>query len=106
MDLGDSLKNKCTCTFLIAGTFASIRTNRLLFSQLLYLLAVLYFVDKNFGRLETGHKVFINYQGRVSGDVTSDFLFTLLIDETSKSTNVNVIATCHGTLHNAEKCFN
>jgi len=73
---------------------------------LLNFLAVLDFVHKDFGRLEAWNKVFIDYDGGVAGNVACNFLLTLLIDEASEATNINIMAVGHIGLYNIEKSFN
>ena len=48
----------------------------------------------------------IYYNGRVTGYIPCNFFLSLLIYEAAKSTHINIVACCHITLHNIEKCFN
>jgi len=85
----------------------SIRTRilSLFLSELFYLIAVLDFADKNFGRLETWNEVFVDNNGSVAGNISCDFLFPLFVDKASKPTNVNIVAAGHGVLDNGKKGF-
>lgn len=48
----------------------------------------------------------IDNDGRVAGNVTSDFLLTFLIDKTSETSDVNILPCGHIIFNNGEKCFN
>ena len=75
----------------------------LFFGQLLYFFAVLDLVYKDLGRLKTGDKMFFNHQSGVARDIAGDFPLALLVNKTSKSAYVDVMAICHRILHHAEK---
>ena len=79
--------------------------NRLFIGMLFHLLAVFNLIYKDLGRLKTGDEVFIDHQSSVPGDVPGNFLFAFLVDETTEAADINVVAVCHGILHDAEKSF-
>ena len=68
---------------------------RLFLSQLFYLVAILNLIYEDLSGLETWNKVFVNNQCGVSGDVTGNFLFALLVDKTSEAPNVNIVSIRH-----------
>jgi len=80
-----------------------VRTSGLFIGSLFHLLTVFDLIYKDLGWFKTGNKVLINYQGSVPGDVSGNFLFALLIDETAKAPDINVVAVCHGILHHTKK---
>ena len=63
----------------------------LLFFQLLHLIAILDLINENFSRFETGHVMFIYYQGGVARDISGNFFLSLLINKAAKTTDVDVI---------------
>jgi hypothetical protein len=79
-------------TRLAATPFSRIAYYYLLFFQLFDLIAVLDLVHENFGRLKTGDIMFIDYQGRVPGNVSGNLFLSLLVNKAAKSTDVDVIA--------------
>jgi len=88
---------------LAGGRFAN--DGRLLFGKLLYFIAILDLIDKDLGGLEAGDIMLIDHDGRVAGDIPGDFLLSFLVDEASKSTDVDILAARHRRLYNAEKSF-
>ena len=82
-----------------------VQMNDLFFRQLLYLIAVLNLVNKDLGRLKAGDIVLINHNSRVTGDIASNFFLSLLVDKASKSTDVDVLSTGHGSFYNTEESF-
>jgi hypothetical protein len=86
---------------------ASGRANadHLLFGKLLYLIAILDLIDEDLGRLETGDIVLIDHDGSVTRDIPGDFLLSFLVDEASKSADVDILAAGHRRFYNAEKCL-
>jgi len=78
-------------------------TSNLFFSQLFYLFAVLDLIDEDFRRLKAWNKMFVNYQCRVAGDISSNFLFSLFIDETAKSSYIYILSACHGRFYDVEE---
>ncbi len=76
------------------------------FFQLFYFLAVLNLVHENLRRLEAWNKMLIYDQCCISGNISGYFLFSLFVDETTETPDINVIAIRHGTLNNTEKRFN
>ena len=79
--------------------------SRLLFCQLLHLVAIFDFAYKNLGRLKAGNIVLVNYDGCIARNVPRDFLLPLLINETAKSTNVDILAGRHVLFNYREECF-
>ena len=77
----------------------------LFFSQLLYLVAVLYLIDEDFCRLKTWYKMLINYNGGIAGNIASNFLLSFLIDEASKATNIDIMSARHGIFYNGKEGF-
>ena len=69
------------------------------------LLAVLDLVDENLCRLKARNEVLLNDKRSVSRNVSRYFTLALLIDETTKATDINVVAVRHGILHYIEKSF-
>ena len=67
---------------------------------MLYLVAVLDFVNEDFGWFKAGDVMLINNDGRISGDVARDFLFTFFIDKTSEATHINIMAVAHTDFNN------
>lgn len=47
----------------------------------------------------------IDYDGRITRDVTGNLFLSLLIDETAETANVDVVAISHIRFHNVKKCF-
>ena len=82
---------------------ADANADHLLFGKLLYLIAVLDLIDEDLGRLEAGDKVLINHNGGVTRDIPGNFLLSFLVDEASKSTDVDILAAGHGRFYNAEE---
>lgn len=82
-----------------------LQNGQLLFGKLLHLIAVFDLIYKDFCRFKTGDIMLINNQCCVARNVARNLLLTLLINETAKATDVNVISVGHGILHNAEKGF-
>lgn len=74
--------------------------------QLLYLFAILDFINENLGRLKAWYVMLINDQCRVPRNVSRDLLFALLVDKASETTDVNIIPVGHGTLNYAKECLN
>lgn len=83
----------------------TIDDRKLFFSNLLYLIAVLDFVHKNLGRLEAWDIVLVNNDGSIARDVTRNFFLPLLVDKTSKPTDVDVLSASHRGLNNIEERF-
>ena len=77
----------------------------LLLFQLLYLVAVLDLVYKDLGRFEAGHKVLVDHQSGIAGNVAGYLFLALFVDKAAKTTNVDVVAIGHGGFHNAEECL-
>jgi hypothetical protein len=78
----------------------------LFFFQLLYLVAVFDFVHENLGRFKAWNKVLINNQGGVARNVSGNLFLSFLVDETPKTTNVNVVSIRHRALYDAKECLN
>ena len=70
---------------------------------MLNLLAVLDLADEDLGGLETWNIMLIYHNSRISGNVPGYFLFAFLIDETAKTTHVNIMSAGHGVLNNGEE---
>lgn len=66
-----------------------------LLCELFHLVAVLDLVDEDLRRLKTGNEMFVDDDSSIAGDVTSDFLFSLLIDKAAKAPDVDVLAARH-----------
>jgi hypothetical protein len=77
----------------------------ILFSKLLHLLAVLDLVYKNLGGLEAGDVMLLDNDGCIAGNIAGDFFLSLFIDETSKTSYINVLAASHGGFDDAKKSF-
>lgn len=77
----------------------------LLFSKLLYLIAVLDFVHKNLGGLEAGDVMLVNNDGGIPGDVTRDLFLSLFVHKTTKPTDVDILSACHRGLNNVKERF-
>ena len=77
----------------------------LLFSELLYLLAVLDFAYKNFSWLKARDVVLINDNGRVPGDVAGNFFLSILVNKTPKPANIDIMAAGHGVFNNGKEGF-
>ena len=77
----------------------------LFFSELLYFVAAFDLVDEDFGRFETGDIMLINYDGRVARNVARNFFLSLFIDETSETTNIDIMTAGHGIFYNGKECF-
>jgi hypothetical protein len=75
----------------------------LLFGKLLYFIAILDLINEDLGRFEAGDIMFIDHNGRVTGDIPGDLLLPFLVDEASKSPDVDILAAGHRGLDNAEK---
>lgn len=45
------------------------------------------------------------YNGRIAGDVAGDFFLSFLVDKTSKTPYINVLATGHRGFDDAKKSF-
>ena len=69
--------------------------DHLLFRKLLYLIAVLDLIDEDLGRLEAGDIVLIDHDGGVTRDISGDFLLSFLVDEASKSADIDILAAGH-----------
>ena len=78
----------------------------LFFRQLFYLIAVLDLIDEDLGRLEAGDIVLIDHDGGVTRDIPGDFLLSFLVDEASKSADIDILAAGHRRFYNAEECLN
>lgn len=79
---------------------------RLLFSHLFYLLTVFNLVDKDLSWFKARDEMFIDHQGSVPGDIPRNLFLSLLINETTETTYVNVVSVCHGAFHHSKKRFN
>jgi hypothetical protein len=77
----------------------------LLFGKLLYFIAILDLIDKDLGRLETGDIVLIDHDGRVTGDIPGDLFLSFLVDEASKSPDIDILAAGHRGLDNTKECL-
>lgn len=49
--------------------------------------------------------MFVDDDGRISGNVTGNFFLTLFIDEASESTDINIMSIAHVGLHHGKECF-
>lgn len=78
---------------------------RLLFFQLLNLVTVLDLVHKDLCGFEAGHKMLVDDQSGVAGDVAGYLFLSLFVDKAAKTTDVDVVAIRHGRFHNAEERF-
>ncbi len=47
----------------------------------------------------------VNHDSRISGNVSGNFLFSFLIDKTSKATHINIVASSHIGFYDCEECF-
>lgn len=63
-----------------------------LLCELLHLITILDLIDKNLRGFEAWDKVFVDNDGCVTGDVTRNFLFPFLVDETAEAPDVNILA--------------
>ena len=74
-------------------------------SEQFYFFAVLDFVHENFGRLETGHIMFVYDNGRIARNVARNFLLTLLINETAEAAHIYIVPAGHVGFYDIKKCF-
>ena len=68
------------------------RPSCLLLCELFHFFAALDLIHKNFGWLKAWDKVLVDDKRSITGDVSRDFLLTLLVDKTSKTADIYVIA--------------
>jgi len=50
--------------------------------------------------------MFVNYDGRVAGNIARDFLFSFFINKASETTHINVVAVTHIGLYNRKESLN
>jgi hypothetical protein len=72
---------------------------------LLYLVAVFDLVNEDFRRLEAGDEMLIDDDSSVSRNVARNFFLSLFIDETSESTNIDIMSGRHGVFYNGKEGF-
>ena len=60
---------------------------------MLHLVAVLDLVDEDLGGFEAGDVVFVDDDGGITGNIPGNLLFSLLVDEATEATNVNVLTS-------------
>lgn len=72
---------------------------------MLYFIAVLDLVDEDFCGFKAGDVVLVNYNGSVAGNITSDFFLSFLVDETTETSNINIMAIGHISLNNIKEGF-
>ena len=77
-----------------------------LLGYLLHLVAILNLVHENFCRLKTGHKMFVNYKGSVTGYIAGNFLLSLFVNEAAEPADVDIFSTGHVLLDYTEESFN
>lgn len=90
----------------IARPAITADTLNLFFSSLFDFFAVLYLVNKDFGRFKTGYKMLVDYQGSIPRNVPGDFALALFIDKAPETANVYIVTIGHGILHHAKKRLN
>lgn len=81
-------------------------TRSTLLGYLFHLVAVLDLVDKNLRRLEARDKMLVDHDGSVTRNIPRNFLLPLLVNEAAKSTDVDVLSTCHVLFDNGKECLN
>lgn len=47
--------------------------------------------------------MFVDYDGSIAGNITGDLLLALLVDEASKTANINIVSAGHGILNNRKE---
>ncbi len=67
-------------------------TEGLLVGKLLYFFAILDLVYEDLCWLKAWNEVLFNHQGRVSGNISGDFLFAFLVNKASKTADINVVS--------------
>ena len=73
---------------------------------MLYFVAVLDLIDEDFSRLKAGNEMLIDNDRGIAGNVSGNFFLSLFIDETSESTNIDIMAAGHGIFYNGKEGFN
>lgn len=87
----------------IRNKYPTPNNHQLFFSQLLYLVAILNLIDEYLGRLKAWDIMFVNNNSGVARNIAGNFFLSLLINKTSKTTNVNIMTAGHIGFNNVEK---
>ena len=72
---------------------------------MLNLVAVLDLIDEDLRRFETRYEMFVDNDGSIARNVTCNLLLPLLVDETAKAPDVDILAARHVLFHNGKECF-